>query len=44
MKYGYSYSIDKKYIQLINKNLNINIILEENINIYNCLIKALYKK
>jgi hypothetical protein len=44
MKYGYTSSIDKKFIHLINKKLNINIVLEENNNIYNCLVKALYKK
>ena len=44
MKYGYSSSIDNKYVDLINKKLKINIVLEENVNIYNCLLKALYKK
>lgn len=44
MKYGYSNKIDNRYINLINSKLKINIKLEDNINIYNCLVKALYKK
>ena len=44
MKYGYTANIDKSYIHLINKKLNIKIIEKENENLYNSLLKALYKK
>ena len=44
MKFGYTSNISKKYIELINEKLNLNIKLEENINAYNCLFKTLYKK
>lgn len=44
MRYGYTAKINKSFINLINKKLKINIIQYENINIYNCLLKALYKK
>ena len=44
MKYGYTANIDKSYIQLINKKLNIKIIEKEDENLYNSLLKALYKK
>ena len=44
MKYGYTANISKKYKNIIEKKLNINIIEEENENLYNCLLKALFKK
>ena len=44
MKYGYTADISKKYKNLLENKLNITIIEDENENMYNCLVKALFKK
>lgn len=44
MTYGYTAKINKKYIDLINNKLKIKVKSEENTNLYNCLLKALYNK
>ena len=44
MKYGYTSKINNKYINLIEKKLNVKIKKDNNHNLYNCLFKALYNK
>ena len=41
---GYTAKINKKYIDLINNKLKLKVKFEENTNLYNCLLKALYNK
>ena len=44
MRYGYTSKINHKYIKLLEDKLNIKIKIEENLNIYCCLFKALFNK
>ena len=44
MKFGYTAPIDKNFIKLIEDKLNLKIKLEENLNLYCCLLNSLHKK
>ena len=44
MKNGYTSKISQAYINVIEKQLDLHIKINENMNAYNCLLEALFKK